>query len=145
MGKGRKGAGAHALGRDPAAAREHVQRDALAEQDVPRLPAHRRDVPHGLERHALFQVPLHPAGANAIVSAHTSEMRIGAGEGRHSLASELREDLREEGRAGEDGGLLALPEEERLARLLADDVPAVVEGRGVFLQPGRHLRLPARR
>ena len=50
-----------ALCRDAAAAREHVERDALAEEDVPRLSADGRDVLDGLERLAFFQVPFHPA------------------------------------------------------------------------------------
>lgn len=61
-----------ALGRDPATAREHVQRDALAEEDVPSLPAHRRDVLDGLERLALLHVPFYPArtsGKQKCVSA----------------------------------------------------------------------------
>ena len=64
---------------------------------------------------------------------------------KDSLAAQLGKDLLEERRAGEDGGLLALPEQERLALRLADDEAAIVERRRVFLQPGRDLRLPARR
>ena len=59
MGGARKGK--DALGRDAAAPREHVQRDALPEEDVPRLAADGRDVLDRLERLALPQVPFDPA------------------------------------------------------------------------------------
>ena len=52
--------GGDALGRDPAAPGEHVQRDPLAEEEVPRLAPDGRDVLHRLERLALLHVPFHP-------------------------------------------------------------------------------------
>lgn len=49
----------HALSRDPAAAREHIQCDALAEEDAPRFPADSGDVFDGLERLAFLEMPFH--------------------------------------------------------------------------------------
>lgn len=73
--RGRGRAQADALGRDAAAPREHVQRDALAEEEVPRLAAHRRDVLHGLERRALLHMPLHAARARQSPPAHAPRER----------------------------------------------------------------------
>ena len=60
-GAGESKRGGHALRRNAAAPREHVQRDALPEEDVPRLAADGRDVLDRLERLALPQVPFDPA------------------------------------------------------------------------------------
>ena len=57
---GRRGAGADALGRDPAAPGEQVQRDALAEEQVPRAAADGGHVLHGLEHLSLIDVPFDP-------------------------------------------------------------------------------------
>ena len=62
----------------------------------------------------------------------------------HALAAQLREYLGHERRAGEDGGLGALAEEEGLARGFADDEAAVVEGGRVFCEPGGDLGFPGR-
>ena len=52
--------GADALGRDPAAPGEQVQRDALAEEQMPRAAADGGHVLHGLEHLSLIDVPFDP-------------------------------------------------------------------------------------
>jgi len=106
-----------ALRRDARAARQHVQAHPLAEQQVPDGAGHGRDGDlaaggGGVEGVALLEVPLDGAAA-------------------------LGEDLVEEGDASEEAGGLAV--QRGGAGRGADDEAAVVEGGGIFGEPGRDL------
>lgn len=109
--------------RDAGAARQRVERHALAEQDEADGPGHGGDFDLGLlggdgEDVALGGVPL-------------------------DGAAQLGKDFVEKGTAGNDAA--GFTPERGGALTLADDEAAVVAGRRVFGEPGRDLRLPARR
>lgn len=108
-------------GGDAAAPGEDVEGDALAEQDAARGAGHGRDL--GLE--AAGRGPLDVAALGGVPL---------------DGAAALREDLVEEGHAGQDA--CGLGPEGGGARDVADDEAAVVEGGGVFGQPGGDLGLP---
>lgn len=103
------------------APRQRIQRDALAQQDAPHRTPHSRDLllaVRDIDVGALLGVPFHRAAG-------------------------LREDLVEEGTAGDDTGGFA-PESGDAGRF-ADNEAGVVEGGGVFGEPGGDGSFPAGR
>jgi len=108
------------LGSDPTTARQHIQGDALPEQQVPGLTGYSRDVFHGLKGLAFFDEP-------------------------DDLATQLREDFCEERGASQDGWNFAFAEEIGFPHGFTDYISAIVERGRVLGQPSCHLGFPAGR
>lgn len=106
------------LSSDPTAAREHVQSDTLAKEDVSCLASDGRDVLHGLKCLALLQVPFDPTPSahQSISSARpqndSRSWRVvrEIAQTDHSLAADLSEHLGKERCARKHRGLAPFAE-----------------------------------
>ena len=92
-----------------------------------------------LECLAFLQMPFNPEQVSRPSVPRPYVRRAGG----HLLAAHLCEDLGKERCTSENGGLLALAEEERFPQIFAHHIAAVIEGGRVLREPGGHLGLPA--